>query len=236
MIFSFSLLEVVVMMGSTHKVIGLITGIAIAVMGVIYNEYIMLSMLFTVPIGAMLPDIDHNNSKLGKTRKKVVTGLCGIIIVVILVYIGLGVYFLLVEQRQGIITPTSLIIGILALFVIVLPHTEFGSKYIKFFTKHRGIMHTLAVPGILIYLVYSVTVSEIRVILLGFAIGYLTHLVADCLTKEGCPILWPLTSNCISVLPVRTNTKSEKFVAFILCCSLVALVVVGYSIVGAIVR
>ena len=42
--------------------------------------------------------------------------------------------------------------------------------------------------------------------------GYTSHLFADCETKAGCPILWPLYKKNISILPVTTGTAAETLV------------------------
>lgn len=54
---------------------------------------------------------------------------------------------------------------------------------------HRGIFHSLIVPGIVLILSYYFGYFNLGS---GFFIGYLSHLLADCLTIEGVRIFWPL--------------------------------------------
>ncbi len=205
------------MMGSTHKMIGIFVGIVLAICGVLDREYTMLVMLFTVPVGAMFPDIDHNNTRIGRKRKEVVglvkkilpVGFAGFVLAVIY-SVWSGTEFL------SLFPAVCVVLGFM--FLLFVGSSEWGKKNFKFFTKHRGIMHTLLLPGLLLYVavVWDLPVV-IKQMLLGFTIGYLTHLVADCCTTEGCPILWPLTTGCVKIPLAVTNTKSEKVVAVLLC-------------------
>jgi len=62
------------MTGKTHKFIGIVVGGAAAYYGVTaLHDPVHLFYLVAVPVGAMLPDIDHDNSKLGRSRKNIVS-------------------------------------------------------------------------------------------------------------------------------------------------------------------
>ena len=50
------------MMGKTHKTIGIITGLAFSIYGVLSGNSLYTLALVTAPLGAMLPDIDHNST------------------------------------------------------------------------------------------------------------------------------------------------------------------------------
>lgn len=206
-----------IMMGSTHKMIGVFVGIVLAVCGILDKEYTMFVMPFVVPVGAMLPDIDHNNTRIGRRRKEVMGSLKKFLPIALIGFVLVIVYSI----RQGIeisqLFPViCIVIGFLLLLLI--GRSEWGRRKFRFFMKHRGIMHTLFVPALLIFATAALEVDvTVRQILLGIAIGYLTHLIADCLTEEGCPILWPLTTKCIGIPLAVTNRKSEKVIAVLLC-------------------
>lgn len=53
------------------------------------------------------------------------------------------------------------------------------------------------------------------VIALAFAVGVAAHIVGDCLTPEGCPILWPMRHR-FSLHLFTTNTRRET--AFAVLC------------------
>lgn len=55
----------------------------------------------------------------------------------------------------------------------------------------------------------------VEVVGLAVAIGYASHLVGDCLTPEGCPLLWPLSRRRFSVGLFKTDGMLEKGVAVV---------------------
>lgn len=223
------------MMGSTHRMVGIVTGIALAVCGIFMRDYLMVIMPFVVPVGAMLPDIDHNSSKLGRERKKVVR-ICKIVVMLgTVLWDAYNIYRLLHVGDNALVLLVSILISGLLLLIGLAISSDWGQKKFKFFIKHRGIMHTLLVPSICLFLpTFVVTETVLRLVLVGIGFGYITHLLGDCLTKEGCPLLWPLTSKSISLLSVTTNTKSEKVVAVLLSITLCITVVVFYGSIARI--
>ena len=62
------------MTGKTHKFIGIAAGAAIAYAAV-SKDPANLFYLIACPIGAMIPDIDHDNSKIGRTRKNIMAAV-----------------------------------------------------------------------------------------------------------------------------------------------------------------
>jgi inner membrane protein len=53
------------------------------------------------------------------------------------------------------------------------------------------------------------------------SVGYLSHLVADALTVDGVPLLWPLVKRRICLLPsflaIRTGGVAEYVVVIAVC-------------------
>lgn len=58
---------------------------------------------------------------------------------------------------------------------------------LQFFTRHRGIMHSLAVGLLLSLIIGSLNLWAG----FGFFVGYVSHLFLDCLTKSGVRLFWP---------------------------------------------
>ena len=59
---------------------------------------------------------------------------------------------------------------------------------LQFFTKHRGIIHSftfVVFVSVILAIIWPVSV-------LGFFVGYSTHLLIDSFTKEGIQPFWPL--------------------------------------------
>lgn len=40
--------------------------------------------------------------------------------------------------------------------------------------------------------------------------GIAAHIAGDCLTRDGCPLLWPLTSRRFHLLSIRTDSPTER--------------------------
>jgi len=69
------------------------------------------------------------------------------------------------------------------------------SGIIRFFSKHRGIMHSIWIPLILLLIAKFVVVRFLNLpdlILMGFLIGYGSHLLSDMLTVQGITPFSPL--------------------------------------------
>lgn len=203
------------MTGKTHKAIGIATGVAFTLYGVGSGDATYALAMLTAPFGAMLPDIDHDRSKLGSQRKEIfdniekaiTVGVIGTIIATV-VY-GLTVHNLLFILR---LAPLILIIGGCS----IIGNSPKFKKKSKFFRKHRGIMHTLVVPIAIYLCTFVLDVRLLDPLFEGLALGYLSHLVADCCTIMGCPILWPFTEKCISLTTIKTGTIWEYIMGVIL--------------------
>ncbi|MEK6914637.1 MAG: metal-dependent hydrolase [Nanoarchaeota archaeon] len=57
----------------------------------------------------------------------------------------------------------------------------------QFFIKHRGILHSFISAFILGFIIKYFFNDY------GFIIGYLSHLILDCLTKQGVYLFWPFS-------------------------------------------
>lgn len=204
------------MTGKSHKTIGVATGIAFTLYSVSTGNPIYAMAMVTAPIGAMLPDIDHDNSKIGNSRKNV-TSIASILIKIGILLALVMVMVLGYLKDEFILTliKVSIVLGPLFICILIANNPKVKSKT-KFFTKHRGIMHTLVVPICCILGGFFCSLEAIRVLSFGLAAGYFSHLLADCCTKRGCPILWPLTSKSLRVLKITTGTFWEYLMCLLL--------------------
>lgn len=99
---------------------------------------------------------------------------------------------------------------------------------------HRGFVHS---P--LFFLIYSLLVMFLSVYFSGFAqilyyqfamgsvLGFFSHLLLDCLTVGGIPLLSPFSKKTYRIAKFRTN-KSEGIVSF-LCI----LITIGITLLGS---
>lgn len=204
------------MMGKTHKTIGIVTGAAFSVYGALSGNPLYTLALATAPIGAMIPDIDHNSTTLGRKRK-FVFGL-----VEKLISLGVGITFLffiiigLIKGLMFIYVIKALIVLLPFIIATICSRCEWIRKKSRFLTKHRGIMHTLIMPLVIVIGAKMIPYKAISILLLGLAAGYLSHLAADSLTHNGCPIFWPLTEKPVHLTNVKTNTVKEYILAILL--------------------
>jgi len=81
------------------------------------------------------------------------------------------------------------------------------------FFKHRGILHTIW-PVILI-LIISFFLQKLQFLLLPFAVGYGSHLLADMITASGVSPLFPIIKRKIKG-PVKTGSFLELIIASII--------------------
>lgn len=207
------------MNGRSHFTIGCGVAVALVYVGMKHNDIALCATAVTAPLGSMLPDIDHNNSKLGRQRKQTIDTIKKVTILA-----GLGTFAFSAFTNfmsSGTFNLQSLLFyGLLPSLItyapvivcIMLATSEGVKKRIKFFTKHRGIMHT-SWPVIGLYIGSLASTNQfISSLLLGLAFGYTSHLFADCETDRGCPFLWPLCQKNISILGITTGTAAETLV------------------------
>lgn len=211
------------MMGAQHKAVGIGFGIALFMYtaSVTKDPFSGLALAGST-IGCMLPDIDHDNSRIGRKRAfvtrmsgKMITGLisAGIILATILLILT----FVQMDKPESQTSFTQILIVLAGLVVVSAVRKAIGnSKTFRWMTKHRGLMHTLVVPAI-IYVALTASSAPIwRDMCLGLLVGYCSHLLADMLTVEGCPILFPISKNNIRILKLQTKNSSTWLAALIL--------------------
>lgn len=201
------------MNGKQHKIVGAGFGVAgtLITMGKLGDPYGALILPASL-VGCMLPDIDHDMTKIGRKRKAVTALTTGVINILIPTGIfGAGILALLIAK--GIVSygiePMNLLIVMGGLVLVtILRMLVTHSKTFKWATKHRGIMHTLVVPALMFVAMRASDFPLWKYTMMGLLIGYLAHLFADMLTIEGCPVLFPITKTNIKFMSLKTKDKS----------------------------
>jgi len=214
------------MTGKTHKFIGIAAGAAVAYTAV-SGDAMGLFYIIACPIGAMLPDIDHDNSKLGRSRKNIMAAISTVFGSFALVAIA---FFLVDAYEQSNLLPaivTVLIIIIPFALLVSLSKIKFVKKNLKFMVKHRGLMHTLILPAFMFGASFLVNEPTFRILLNGVNIGYITHILSDLLTTRGCPILYPVTKKNIRFMNIKTGSPSEYIAGTVLAALIAALFLSG---------
>lgn len=94
------------------------------------------------------------------------------------------------------------------------------SHLINFMVGHRTLFHSLIIPAILAFIVYCFTklgsVSILALLLLsGITFGYLLHILLDSFTKEGVPLLYPLSNHGFGLKLVHEGGVVDYIIGFI---------------------
>ena len=222
------------MTGKSHKLIGLVAGGAAAYYGISHaapQDPKHLFYLIIVPVGAMIADIDHDNSKLGRSRKAIMTAVSTLFASLVIVAIA----FFLVDAyaNDRLLSAIGTVLLVLVPFLILssLSKTKFVKDHLNFMVKHRGLMHTLILPACLYAATYFIKEPTFTILIKGLLIGYILHLIADLLTSRGCPIFYPFSKKNIKFTNIKTGSGAEYIAAAILCVCAAALFLTGLIVI-----
>jgi len=220
------------MTGKTHKFIGIVAGGAAAYYGITaLNSPVHLFYLAAVPVGAMIADIDHDSSKIGRSRKGIITAISAIFGSLVIV----AVSFFLADAyaKERLMPAIAIVLMILIPFVFLtsLAKISFIKNNLKFMVKHRGLMHTLILPGIMLAATFFITEPTFKIVVTGLTVGYATHIFADLLTVRGCPIFYPLSKKNIKFMEIKTGTLSEYVAGLIISIAVGAFFLSGILVI-----
>ena len=123
-----------------------------------------------------------------------------------------------------------LIFSVVALFASLLVDVDnycslIGNRNIarplQFFTKHRGIIHSLTF-AIVLSLLISVFSPKLA---LPFFVGYGIHVFVDSFTKDGVQPFWPYKGESRGVLRTGSQSEAVLFLLFVLLDLFMAFVI-----------
>lgn len=206
------------MRGTTHMVCSATaTGLTMMCLG---NDTAAVgAAMAAAVVGGLLPDIDIERSKATyrlsiiqkhMRRASLALTLCAFA-VAILTY-ATTKKFPMVELLE--VLPLMIVL----FFLSIEPH-----KYLT----HRGITHT----GI-ICLIWAAVAhgcpKAVQPALIGFALGWFYHVVADMFNGKGVPLFWPLMKGKIHVAKIRSSsTLDTVFMIVWAAICIIAMVLVG---------
>ncbi|WP_411954226.1 metal-dependent hydrolase [Alkalibacillus sp. S2W] len=187
------------MMAKGHQAMGLTWGVAALTFESWYPLDLngvpeTLLFLAVVLIGALLPDVDSKQSKIGRYVYPIFAGVVALIVI--------GVIWR--PEMLGIFTEQSTSFLLIGMGLILL-----------MLTSHRTWTHSLVfvvlVGVALTMLQASISISE--TLQYGFLIGVVSHIFGDFLTKQGVPLLYPLSQKKFKfILSFRTGSPVENVV------------------------
>lgn len=125
------------------------------------------------------------------------------------------------DQNLDFSKPLFLLYLLVTLFFSVFPDFDsrkakigYKFKILKIFFKHRGMLHSIVgmIFVLFIFYIFLIFISvENKNTFIFFAfLGYISHLFADSLTKNGCAIFYPLNFKIRGF--IRTGSSLEFFV------------------------
>lgn len=204
------------MHGYQHKRMGFAASVGIlSFVALSRQDLNLIIMALTIPFGSLLPDIDHDKTKLGRKRKKVVN------IIKFLVTLALITFMVTSYLSGGLLLSITngLFIGGLIIAINIVERNKHIKKMLGFFTMHRGIMHTLIVPAFLVGTTLWTNNFIYCNLIYGLSLGYLIHIIGDMATYEGAPICWPLKKLNVRYFKFKTdkNPKAIELVCNIWC-------------------
>ncbi|MFI6322177.1 metal-dependent hydrolase [Nonomuraea sp. NPDC050556] len=175
---------------------------------------------------AMLPDLDHPSATIAQTFGPVTWVLSKIVAwlsgghrgmthsLVFAVAMGFGAHWLASTYPIGRDIMVVLLIGLaLRAIGIGIPGNKLGSAMIN--------------VGITTGLFVVFRSMEVGYAWLGMAVGMgcLIHVVGDCMTERGCPVLWPFAQRW--VLPWKIGIKTGKKFEQKILAPILSVVIIG---------
>ncbi|MCL2373272.1 MAG: metal-dependent hydrolase [Defluviitaleaceae bacterium] len=202
------------MTGKSHKAIGTAVGAAIAIYGARQGEFVYALALVSAPLAAMLPDIDHGSARMGKLRK--LAANIAVTAIAVAVVLAAWIYGRLILENYRTVLLIGLVLVVPTIILFKLSQTRWVRDTWGFVTKHRGIMHTLIIPILAVVATVFIQDRYFLILTYGFFAGYMSHILADCMTTSGCPILFPLLRKNLRFMNIKTGSKMENVQAVVL--------------------
>jgi len=189
--------------------------------------------IIAVPVGAMIADIDHDSSKLGRTRKNIMAAISTIFASLAIVAISFFLVDAYTDVEKNLLSAISIVLMVALPFLLLtyLSKTKFIKNHLKFVVKHRGLMHTLIIPIFLFAATYFIKEPTFKILVTGLTVGYATHILADIMTSRGCPIFFPFTKKNFNIMNIKTGSAGEYIAAAIMCIGIGALFLFGVVVI-----
>lgn len=193
------------MTGKTHTAIGMAIGFTLGFKKPIEAQ---LAIITASTLGALAPDLDHPKGELNQKLLLINNNFYKTAF-----YLIVGIIFLCIYIQNN----SSLFI-LLGLFSFALA-----------ISSHRSFTHSIL--GLILFS------AIIRLILMeyglspiykGFIMGYASHLLADSFTAKGIKLFYPIKTNVVFPLKVKTSSFAEKLIFFLLILYCLVVLVLNF--------
>ncbi|MTI67308.1 MAG: metal-dependent hydrolase [Firmicutes bacterium] len=177
------------MKGKTHLMIGTAAGITL---GVNYPLETAIVIIASSVVGSLLPDIDHPKSSFNQKILFIKNKLYKT-----LIYSSIGTA--ITYYGSSIDDKLLILLGITLILTGI--------------TNHRGFTHSLLGLFLYTYIIKKITIRyDIQGVYIGFVAGYISHLIADFLTKGGIELFYPFKINISSPIKIKSGGFWERFI------------------------
>lgn len=200
------------MMGRSHLVSGVLAWEVVA-LETHQTPAQMITGLVLVPCAALLPDIDHRGATVSRTYGPVTAGASWVIAKLSGghrngTHSAFGVLMLGALLQACALHRTALWSQVL-LCAVLIPTLAAGVRVFRI----RGWVDDMAAVPLVIGTVFLSGIN-LQAVPIAMMTGCAVHIVGDCLTNSGCPILWPLTKDRFSLRLFKTGKWFETWVVF----------------------
>jgi len=207
-------------MGHTHAVSGGVAWLAVATP---LSEHVHPLTPAQVAVGAvvaagaaMLPDLDHHSGTIANAFGPLSQVLCKTVAAMSGGHrkathslVGTGVFTALAvaatHDRWAVAALVWLCLGLAVRALWQRPRNRPNGRLD--YRDVAGLVHA-AVAFAVAYWVTSTV--DVGVVPWAVAVGYLAHLIGDCLTPQGCPLFWPVPWR-IRIATIDTGKTVEKY-------------------------
>lgn len=233
------------MMGHTHAMTGAVAWLGLApalsvlplfnessryietgIMATALNPTELVAGAIICAGAAMLPDLDHPSATIAQTFGPVTWALSKVVAwlsgghrgmthsLVFAVGMGFGAHWLAETYPIGRDILVVLLIGLaLRAIGVGIPGNKMGSAMINI-----GLTAGLFV----VFMSMGVGYAWLGLVV---AVGCLVHVVGDCMTERGCPVLWPMAVRW--VLPWKIGIKTGKKFEQKILAPILSVVIIG---------
>lgn len=185
------------MNGKNHTIAGAAAGVATTIAAISVGQY--EAALLAIPsaiVGAKLPDMDHKKTKAGRIFNAFRT----IVPIAAVALMFMYVYAVIYKAAKLNI-----------LFLVIPALLVYALRDGAWFWKHRHGTHTLIIPVVLVigYLILEASMPVIATTIIALDMGYISHLLADTLTYDGCMLLYPFHKKPIKLTKIKSSEEGK---------------------------
>lgn len=200
------------MMGRSHFVSGIVAFEATAAWMHYTPEQAVIGVIVATS-ASLLPDIDHQHATISRTYGPITVGVSRVIAKLAGGHrrgthslLGIGAFGLL---AQACVMNRHTVWAAALLSAILIVTIAAGVRILRI----PGWIDDLAPIPVVVFGV-AFTNIDLSSVPAALVLGCVTHVIGDCLTNSGCPILWPLSDERLKFGLFRTGKWAEKWVVF----------------------